>query len=597
MLFRSLYVVDDVLGGQTLAISNGWCLNFIYPQAATVGGPQAVIFGGVTAALGGNSPLTGTGAWSVVSGGTGTFNPTASTPNATFTHSGGIGPIALRWTLSDPACASSSADVVVTVIASTNIVVNTTATGWYDATGFHDPGNPNYFAGNDPGQYYRNWFVFNIPPLAGPLASAQLRIKTYVIDSPTGSEIYQLHQVTTPASTLTAGGSGLTGIYNDLGDGPIYAARSFVPGEAGRFITIPLNQALRTAVAGAAGGSFAIGGEIATLDADLNNSEEIFSFSQGNPGDVQLLLTVGTGDVPTVGCFTDYDPSSTGPLGPVVSAGFTPLLIGDIATQNLAGLRILFIDESLNGAPSAALLGRLADIKTWVAAGGRLIVHDRGVGLTSPNPFLIGTPGLGTVNSGTADLDVIDPATTMVTAGPFGILGNTSLDGGSSSAHGYSTNLPPDARPILSVGGNSNQVVAFSYPLGAGFVYYCTIPLDCYLAGSGCAGNLIASNLQSVYTPNVLTYLHTLNPPLKFLPPVVGAGSALPLFLGTADNTALVPDRVAQIHVYSATNVALSFSNWSLLPNPLTLSNGLLRVDGVRATNSLPTFFRAVETP
>ena len=139
--------------------------------------------------------------------------------------------------------------------------------------------------------------------------------------------------------------------------------------------------------------------------------------------------------------------------------------------------------------------------------------------------------------------------------------------------------------------------MAFSYPLGAGFVYYCTIPLDCYLAGSGCAGNLIASNLQSVYTPNVLTYLHTLNPPLKFLPPVVGAGSALPLFLGTADNTALVPDRVAQIHVYSATNVALSFSNWSLLPNPLTLSNGLLRVDGVRATNSLPTFFRAVETP
>lgn len=77
----------------------------------------------------------------------------------------------------------------------------------------------------------------------------------------------------------------------------------------------------------------------------------------------------------------------------------------------------------------------------------------------------------------------------------------------------------------------------------------------------------------------------------------MGAASALPLYLGNADNTAVMPDRVPQIRAYSATNVALALSNWTALPNPLVLSNGLLRIDGLKATNVPPIFFRAIETP
>ena len=504
----------------------------------------------------------------------------------------------MRWTLTDPGCGSSTADVVVTIALSINITVNATDTGWYDATGYHGVGNANYYVGNSFNATYRNWFVFNIPTLAGPIARAGLRVNTYQIDSPTGSETYLLHQVTNAPATLSAGGSGLTNIYNDLGDGPIYGARTFTPGESNRFITITLNQTLRTAVAAAAGGQFALGGEITTLDADGNSVEDIFSYSLAQPGDVQLLLTLGTGDVPTAGYFTDGNPGSTGPDAPIVRAGFAPVRIGDISTQNFAGLRILFIDEANNGAPTTALNNRLPAIQAWVSTGGRLIVHDRGAGKTTPNPFLIGTPGLGTVSYFSNNVDVIDPATTLVTAGPFGVLTNSSLDQGGSSSHGYvpAASLPGGARAILSIGGNSNQIVSFSYPLGAGFVYYSTIPLDFYLDGGG-AGTAIGTNSQFIYTPNVLTYMHTLNPPLKFLPPVVGAGSALPLFLGNADNTALAPDRVAQIQVYAATNVALAFSNWSLLPNPLTLSNGLLRVGGLTSTNPPRRFFRAAEAP
>src|SRR5204863_264266 len=86
------------------------------PTTATAGGPQSICALGTTTGLGGNTPVAGTGAWSVVSGGTGTFAPDAATPNATFTHSAGAGPLVLRWTISN-ACGSTTADVTVTIAA------------------------------------------------------------------------------------------------------------------------------------------------------------------------------------------------------------------------------------------------------------------------------------------------------------------------------------------------------------------------------------------------------------------------------------------------------------------------------------------------
>jgi hypothetical protein len=82
---------------------------------ATVGGPQTIESGGTTTALGANTPVPpATGQWSVVSGGTGTFSSN-SDPSATFTHSGGVGPVILRWTVSSPPCPPASADVSITI--------------------------------------------------------------------------------------------------------------------------------------------------------------------------------------------------------------------------------------------------------------------------------------------------------------------------------------------------------------------------------------------------------------------------------------------------------------------------------------------------
>jgi uncharacterized repeat protein (TIGR01451 family) len=93
------------------------------PTTATVSGAQTICALGTTTALGGNSPTIGTGTWTVQSGGTGTFNPNATTPGATFTHLTGTGPIVLRWTISNPPCADSFAEVSVTVKATPTATV------------------------------------------------------------------------------------------------------------------------------------------------------------------------------------------------------------------------------------------------------------------------------------------------------------------------------------------------------------------------------------------------------------------------------------------------------------------------------------------
>ncbi|HJQ23958.1 MAG TPA: HYR domain-containing protein, partial [Blastocatellia bacterium] len=86
------------------------------PPTATVGANQTICALATTAGLGGNLPAGGaTGQWSVVSGGTGTFSPNATTPNATFTHQSGSGPIVLRWTVANPPCADATADVTISI--------------------------------------------------------------------------------------------------------------------------------------------------------------------------------------------------------------------------------------------------------------------------------------------------------------------------------------------------------------------------------------------------------------------------------------------------------------------------------------------------
>ncbi|WP_061433280.1 S8 family serine peptidase, partial [Microcystis aeruginosa] len=176
------------------------------------------------------------------------------------------------------------------------ITLNAVDTGWYDSTGFHGPTNPNYIAGDSFG-LYRNWFTFNLPTLTAPIISAQLKVNTFDYNSPQPSETYELRDVTTAVPTLTAGGSGLTAIYADLGDGAIYGSRTYTNADDNKINTIDLNAAAISALTAKSGQAFALGGLLTTLDT-IDNSEYVFGFSNPLPGDVQLVLTTGT--APTV---------------------------------------------------------------------------------------------------------------------------------------------------------------------------------------------------------------------------------------------------------------------------------------------------------
>jgi hypothetical protein len=83
-------------------------------QPASAGGPQTIPPGGTTAPLGGNTPVSGTGTWTVQSGGTGTFS-SLHAGNSTFTHTGGAGPIVVRWTITNSPCPDSFAEVTITL--------------------------------------------------------------------------------------------------------------------------------------------------------------------------------------------------------------------------------------------------------------------------------------------------------------------------------------------------------------------------------------------------------------------------------------------------------------------------------------------------
>jgi Big-like domain-containing protein len=249
----------------------------------------------------------------------------------------------------------------------------------------------------------------------------------------------------------------------------------------------------------------------AVFDLEPNNS---FATAQNMDGVVGSLGYLGVEG--RVGYFTDFNEFSTAPEAAITQAGLTPVQITDIGSFNLSTIDVLMVNESNNDGLSAALSGRLGAIQTWVNGGGVFIVHDRFVSddFSDPqsNPFLLGQAGI-LVDRDFAygpDLDVIPPGSTLVTSGPHGVITNSSLDGGNYSNHGFvvGSSLPASAVKILSAGPDSNNVAAFSYPLGTGAVYYSTIPLDYYL---GYPFDQPAENLATVYTPNVLSYGETLN--------------------------------------------------------------------------------------
>lgn len=200
------------------------------------------------------------------------------------------------------------------------VAFDATDRGWYDIDGTHNNFELNYIVGALQGGApftadVRNFFVFDLTSLSGTVTSATLRLWNPADNPATTTnengfisnqnplplnertEIYRINDVTTPVVDLVAGNPGDNdpiGVarFNDLGDGVVYGSHVASTADNGTFVQIALNSAAISAINAHAGGLFAVGGNITTLDDLTTNTEALFRFTNGIPlGDTQLLLT------------------------------------------------------------------------------------------------------------------------------------------------------------------------------------------------------------------------------------------------------------------------------------------------------------------
>ena len=155
-----------------------------------------------------------------------------------------------------------------------------------------------------------------------------------------------------------------------------------------------------------------------------------------------------------------------------------------------------------NGNYSQTYINNLDRIFTFIENGGVVIFHDRDV--SNAASILPGTPGTFVAGSFN-DLSIGNPELTDFYNGPGGIINDTSMDQGISSAHGYIqlNTLPPNATIFLTQ-ASSGHPVTYSYPYGKGHMVYSTIPLDCYIIASRCPP---IDAFTNVYPTNLLSYI------------------------------------------------------------------------------------------
>lgn len=184
---------------------------------------------------------------------------------------------------------------------------------------------------------------------------------------------------------------------------------------------------------------------------------------------------------------------------PIQQAGHTPRLLTDLTPADLAGVDVLFVQNPSNTSYGAEYVSRQAAILDFVTAGKTLILHDRFV--DQAETILPNSAGFDIRRDFTDsnNINVLAAATSLLISGPGGVITNSTLDGGRNSSHGFAVadSLGAGTQLLLST-GDPTRVVAFTYRVGAGNVYYASIPLDFLLNGP--------NSFRNVYAVNVIAF-------------------------------------------------------------------------------------------
>ena len=170
------------------------------------------------------------------------------------------------------------------------LTLNAVSQGWYDQgtpnTDYHDPNNPRYLVGRFQGPYFHNFFVFDLTGVAGKITNATLALNSGTIVG--GDETYEMHAVEHPRQSPVRRRQWRRQHlrrpdgWRSYGSGAILGSAPNTP------VNIPLSAAFVSA-ANAAGGPFAIGGGLTTLN--LNSTFDQYVFGSGTDP-AQLVLTI-----------------------------------------------------------------------------------------------------------------------------------------------------------------------------------------------------------------------------------------------------------------------------------------------------------------
>lgn len=181
----------------------------------------------------------------------------------------------------------------------------------------------------------------------------------------------------------------------------------------------------------------------------------------------------------------------------IETAGLEDVQLFTLSAEELSNINVLYVQNGYGN--TSEYLSHITDISQAVQNGMTLIIHDRE--LSQINDLLPGGNSFEVhyLEGNLTNIEIIEDG---LETGIGGNIGDSSLDGGNYSNHGYIALASlPEGAMVLMTDGNTEHIVTFSYQYGSGTVIYSTIPLDHYLNGSG--DSTINQNMQ-IYAANLL---------------------------------------------------------------------------------------------
>ena len=437
-------------------------VKFIQPPTTANAGLDQSICAGSAASLSANTPVTGTGSWSVVSGpstSSGQFSSTTN-PATTFTPAGGAGAYVLRWTITNAGCPPSTDNLVLTVTAlpsmtspTNQIVCNGSPTAAVNFTG--STGAYFTWTCSDPSIGLSASGTGNIPSFTAVNTGGSPKLATITATPVIGNGAYAYIayggggvSVISTATNTVVGTIGIAppprggGVSASLDGSRVYVANTWSKN------VLVINTATNTAMA-----TIYVGGAPAGIVASPNGSRVYVSHHGINP--VTVINTVTNSVIATI------------PVGSNISSSYGICISPD-------GNRVYVVDQSgkvhiINTASNAVIasisIGGFPSAITISPDGSKLYVTNNtnsvqvistatnsvtatiGVG-TGPQALSVSPEGsrLYVANRTSNNVSVVNTAT------------NTTIATIAAGTEPYGTSVSPDGSRLYVVNRFSNNV-------------------------------------------------------------------------------------------------------------------------------------------